>query len=66
MLPPGGRNWQLISTHWEFVKSILPSGFSSLGVLNKDPLVWVDGARLAPISFIGLPLPQNEFSKIKI
>ncbi len=28
---------------------ILPAGFIGQGVLNKDPIVWLDGARPPPI-----------------
>jgi hypothetical protein len=31
--------------NWEFVKSLFPATFSSLGVLNEDPMVWLDGTR---------------------
>ncbi len=41
-------------------KSILPAGFVSQGVLNKDPAVWLDGARPLPIKSI------YEFGKIII
>jgi hypothetical protein len=33
---------------WGYVQIILLSGFSSLEVQNKDPTVWLDGARLSP------------------
>ncbi len=38
-------------------KSIFPTGFAGHGVIKKAPMVWLDGARLAPIK------PNYEFSK---
>jgi hypothetical protein len=32
------------------------------GVLNKDPIVWPDGARTTSLVLLVLPLPQNEFN----
>jgi hypothetical protein len=36
-------------SHWVLVKSIFLGRFSGLGDFNKDPPVWLDGARLLPI-----------------
>ncbi len=47
---------------WGFVKFISKAGFAGSGVLNEDPMVWLDGAGPPPISFMALPWPENEFS----
>ncbi len=33
-------------------------------VLNKDPTVWIDGARPPLLVLLVLPLPENEFGKV--
>jgi hypothetical protein len=40
----------------------LKAGFAGSGVLNEDPMVWLDGAGPPPISFMALPWSENEFS----
>jgi hypothetical protein len=65
MLPAGGRHWQLISPHWDFVEFIFLAGFASQGFLNKDSTVWQEGARPPPLVLMVLPLPENELGKVK-
>ncbi len=48
MLPPGGRNWQLISPHWSCAQIFFLASFTSQEVLNKEPTVWLGGARRPP------------------
>ncbi len=36
------------------------------GVLNKDPTVWLDGARPSPLVLFVLPLPENVFDDVII
>jgi hypothetical protein len=42
----GGSSHQLVLCSDHF-----PADFASLGILNKDPSVWLDGARPPPVSF---------------
>jgi len=35
--------------NWELVEPIFPADFATIGVLNTDPTVWLDGARPPPI-----------------
>ncbi len=58
--------WYPTLSNWEFVKSNFLTGFASLGVLNKDPTFWVDGARPPPLVIFVLPLPENEFNTVMI
>ena len=48
------------------VKSIFQSQLCRTGGFNKDPTVWLDGARPPTFSFIGPALPENEFGKVII
>jgi hypothetical protein len=32
------------SSNLRIIKSIFPAGFARMGVLNKDSMVWLDGA----------------------
>jgi hypothetical protein len=52
-----------VQFHWKFVKSIIPAGFASQGVLNEDPTVWLDKTRPPLLVSLVLPLPENEFSR---
>jgi hypothetical protein len=36
------------------------------GVLNKDPMVWLNGAGPPPLLLLVLPMPENEFVKVII
>ncbi len=51
---------------FEFVESIFPASFSSQGVLNKDPTLWLDRASPPPLVEFVLPWPENEFGKVII
>jgi hypothetical protein len=53
MLPPGSKNWQLISPHWDIFKWIFLEVFLGQWDLSEDHMVWLDGARLPHVSFIG-------------
>ncbi len=37
--------------NWCYAQNIFPASFASLGILNKDPTVWLGGARSPPVSF---------------
>ncbi len=51
---------------WELMKSSFPAAFAGQGVLNKDPNVWLDGARL-PLLVLLVPLmPENEIGIVII
>ncbi len=39
---------QVYKNYWSYAQNIFPSGFAGQGVLNKDPTVWLDGARSPP------------------
>jgi hypothetical protein len=43
-----------------------PGRICQLGVLNKDPTVWLDGARQSPLVLLVLPSPENEFGEVII
>ncbi len=29
--------------HWNYAQIVYPAGFAGQGVINKDPIVWLDG-----------------------
>ncbi len=34
--------------NWSYAQIIFPGGFANQDILNKDPTVWLDGARPPP------------------
>jgi hypothetical protein len=54
------------SSHWDFAESNFSEWFHWPGVLNKDPMFWLDGARLPHLVLLVLPLPEDEFGKLII
>ncbi len=72
MLPSHGKKFEVVFhismfqflvisslQNWKFIETIFLAGFAGPGVLNKDPTVWLDGARPTPISFIGLAIASK-------
>ncbi len=29
--------------HWNYAQIVYPAGFDGQGVINKDPIIWLDG-----------------------
>ncbi len=54
------------SLKWDFTKSIFLANFIGQGFLNKDPMIWSDGARPPPLVLLVPSLSENEFGKVKI
>ncbi len=54
------------SLKWDFTKSIFLANFIGQGLLNKDPMIWSDGARPPPLVLLDLLLPENVFAKVTI
>jgi hypothetical protein len=44
------NGWCRVHQTSKNTRSILTAGFGSQGVLNKDPIVWLDGTRTSPKS----------------
>jgi hypothetical protein len=39
--------------HWDFAGPFFLVGFTGQGVLNKDHIIWLNGAMLPPCQFLG-------------
>ncbi len=48
--------------YWSYAQIIFTGGFASQGLLNKDPIVWLDG-RPPPVSLV-MSLANSQFNKL--